>query len=290
MYNRFIPLVIMLMIALPYAQAQCNYTSNVSSICPNFTYPLSGFSSTCNGVTNCDGLTNGYLVVSVPDTLVLDVLEESSFLASDYTGGITIVPFCYNLDEIQNFVDIVINQSSCCFILNTQVPGFCDSITNNFDNGSEVQNLNDLIVVLESFSMGDMTPNLILNILNSLNDNIGALEFFCQGITPFSYCFDSVDFSAENTTIYDINPDVCPFADCTDSIEIKPVFLSTYPHQPIFRAIDLISAEGDMLTDHEFRSENEVVLLPNFTTIEGAELEIIIEDCVTNALGLHPNK
>lgn len=290
MNKQLICLIIVLFLGINILPAQCDFGGPAPVICPSFSFSPFGSPTNCEGTTDCNGLNNGYLVISVPDTLILDVIEGDLFYANNYSGCVAVLPLCYNLSQVQNFVDIVVNQNSCCSVLNGQVPGLCDSIRSNFNSGTEVQNLNDLVNLFKNFSEGDLKPDAIIEALNSLNNSIGLLGLFCEGIVAIDYCYEPVDFYNSELIIYEINPAVCPFADCIDSIQIQPIFLSTYPHQSTFRAQEFISAEGIMLTDHALRSGNEVFLKPNFSVSDGAVLEVIMEDCVTSINQSDPDK
>lgn len=85
-----------------------------------------------------------------------------------------------------------------------------------------------------------------------------------------------------NLTI-NIDPLICGFAPCLESIDINPPFLAADPHQSLFVASDSIVAQGLVtnanLEDLTFIAGNSVSLIPEFEVQLGAQLSIVIQPC-----------
>ncbi len=269
-----------------------------SKVCPSETifFSSSPTPTDCNLSASCIGLNTGYLLFSIPDTIILEGLDSETFEAANYAGCVGVISICYDLGAIQNLVDILLNNNSCCSLFNSVESGFCDSIRSKFGNSNEVNGISAMISILQIFSGGNLTPNSLNAGLSSFNSQVNdfIVQLACDGLTGIGYCVD-LDFDPYNLSrSYEITNEVCPFDDCIDSIYITPTFLINHPHQLIFRASKLIEAAGTISSFEsiEFRAGEEVILSPFLSVELGATFEVLIEPCIITELRIpsHANQ
>ncbi len=261
-----------------FADAQCDLVE-VENVCSELYVGLHGSPTTCYVADNCEGLLPGYFVVSMDDTTVIDALDQCMFYAGNYSNCIATFPFCYDILTVRAIIDLSINQVGCCDFIESQFPGFCDSINANFTQVPYIEDLNDMLIFMRSLSMGNLKLDSLVTALGDLNELITNSPPVCFE-SAIGFCMDPVDFTNPNIKLFQIDPDICLIEDCTDSVDLQPAFFSAYPHQPIIRVNEYIGAEGNLTTDHTFTSGHEISLKPDFSIDGGVVFEATIGDCL----------
>lgn len=160
------------------------------------------------------GLPNIEFLVVRQDTLAADGFGPP-ILVSSLTGqvvpadlGLTtcqelcLVPFSYNLSQIQLVADSLLNGmylagATCCSAAGNFFPGLCDSLNaQGIFNGSDIQNLNDVInftnAIAGTAGTGTSVPNLVSTI-NQLNNFIGLFGNCAANIAEICYAVNTAD-------------------------------------------------------------------------------------------------
>ncbi|MEM9918975.1 MAG: T9SS type A sorting domain-containing protein [Bacteroidota bacterium] len=116
----------------------------------------------------------------------------------------------YDLGQIQSLIDAIYNNSflfvPCCTVVGAVLPGFCaDLMAAGISQGSDIQNLNDLLTVFDQFNPVPGSTNSIegfIGRINDLNSNASQVPNACGGNQlPICYAIDQ-----GNVAQYDYRP------------------------------------------------------------------------------------
>ena len=157
-------------------------------------------------------------------TSSLDGRVVPSDLGFDACQELCIIPFSYNLTQVQLVVDSLLNgiylgNTTCCAAAATFFAGFCDSLhARGIYSGADVQNLNDVIVFTDVFvSTGGNAPSLpqLISTISQLNNFIGlfgncsaGVAEICYQVSPLAAAMDCYQVVLPNAaTIILANPD-----------------------------------------------------------------------------------
>ena len=141
--------------------------------------PTTEYIITQVGVPADDGLGDVILGSSVSS-----IFDPSSFgLVPGDQFDVT--PVSYDLNNIQNIIDAVYNGFGCCFLFNLVVPNFCANLMGaGINSGSDIQNINDVLVLVDLFAAVPGSTVSIAGFLASveqINTDSGALGGVCGG-------------------------------------------------------------------------------------------------------------
>ncbi len=160
------------------------------------------------------GLPNTEFLIVRQDTLAADGFGPP-ILVSSLDGRVVpadlglstcqelcVVPFSYNLVQIQLVVDSLLNGlyiggATCCTAAGTFFPGWCDSLNaQGIFNGSDIQDLNDVISFTDAFAgtggAGTSIPNLVSTI-SQLNSFIGLFGNCAANVPEICYAVNVAD-------------------------------------------------------------------------------------------------
>ncbi len=204
-----------------------------------------GDSDVCSSATDCNGLSTEFLVVSsgfggVGDTVILGTEQTLEFEADKYMDGgadacINVIPICYDLAALQDLVDNMNQNDTCCFFLNLiteQVapPGtdsICNVIKSIFTSGDQIQDMNQVLEVIEVFGGSGLTLSTLQAVIDGVNAEAGFIANFCTQAREIGYCMNpDVDFTQNNYAL--VNPipadpifveqTSCPSCSATESL------------------------------------------------------------------------
>lgn len=160
------------------------------------------------------GLPNTEFLIVRQDTLAADGFGPPILIATldgrvvPTDLGLTtcqelcVVPFSYNLTQIQLVVDSLLNglyigSATCCTAAGNFFPGLCDSLNaQGIFNGTDIQDLNDVINFTDAVSgtggAATSIPNLISTI-SQLNGFIGLFGNCAANVAEICYAVSTAD-------------------------------------------------------------------------------------------------
>ncbi len=274
--KNFSLLILTLFLGFSQVNAQC--PANATAIDCN-AGPINFFATSataCVGVADCSTLVSEYLIVSTADTVILGTVQTTSFDPTLYEGQcVSVQPVCYDLGNVQNFVDqLNSNFSLCCTAVNGNTPvgldPICDNVIALYSSGSEVENMNDVLAILASFGNDTLTLRGLAATIDSINVQAPLLGVVCGGVTAIDYCLNTeVDFSVG---AYDICPAVCP----------ADLILTGTTADPLYPAGNTITSDATVPggSNVGYQAGMQILLNPPFQVLPNAEFAAEIVPCV----------
>lgn len=213
--KNYILLTLMLAWGFNQLSAQCPATA-VEIDCN--AGPVSFFATSptnCVVAANCSGLITEYLIVSTVDTVILGTTQTTSFDPTLYEGEcVSVQPVCYDLQIVQNFVEQLNNGflGLCCTAVDGQTPAgldpICTTVTGIYTSGSQVQDMDDVLIILGAFGGDTLTLRSLAATIDSINLQAPTIGIICSGVSEIGYCLDTDPNLATNA--FDICPPGCP--------------------------------------------------------------------------------